>query len=76
MEPDSGEVHGAAIRAKATVMLALPKPGLLTPGAHDYVGDLLLADIAIPHAAFARVGIDTRRLFEQGDLIRVDTGDR
>jgi len=76
MEPDSGEVHGAAIRAKATVTLALPKPGLLTPGAHDYIGDLLLADIAIPHAAFARVGIDTWRLFEQGDLIRVDTGDR
>jgi len=76
MEPDSGEVHGAAIRARATVTLALPKTGLLTPGAHDYVGDLLLADIAIPHAAFARVGIDTRRLFEKGDLIRVDTGDR
>jgi NAD(P)H-hydrate epimerase len=74
VEPDSGEVRGAAIRAQATVTLALPKPGLLAPGAHDYVGELLLADIAIPHAAFARIDLDTRRLFEQGDLVRVEVG--
>jgi hypothetical protein len=32
---------------------------------------LLLADIAIPHAAFERIGVNTWRLFEQGDLVRV-----
>ena len=59
------------IRAAATVTLALPKRGLLASGARDTVGELLLADIGIPHVAFARVGIDTRRLFVDGDLIRV-----
>ena len=72
IEPDSGATPGAAIHAAATVTIALPKPGLLDPKAHSYVGELLLADIAIPHAAFARIGIDTRRLFEEGDLVRVE----
>src|SRR5437762_8040202 len=37
------------IRAVATVTLALPKTGLLTPEAASYVGTLLLADVGIPH---------------------------
>jgi len=76
IEPDTGAAPGEAIHAAATVTLALPKHGLVSAKAHDYVGELLLADIAIPHAAFARIGVDTRRLFEQGDLVRVDTGGR
>jgi NAD(P)H-hydrate epimerase len=72
VEPDSGVVSGVAIRAAATVTLALPKRGLVDAKARDYVGELLLADIAIPHAAFARIGVDTWRLFEQGDLVRVE----
>ena len=76
IEPDTGATPGAAMHAGATVTLALPKPGLTSPKARDYVGELLLADIAIPHAAFARIGVDTWRLFEQGDLLRVDAGDR
>jgi NAD(P)H-hydrate epimerase len=71
IDPDTGAVTGNAIRAAATVTLALPKPGLLAAAARGYVGDLLLADIGTPHAAFARIGIDTWRLFEQGDLVRV-----
>jgi NAD(P)H-hydrate epimerase len=74
IDPDSGAVPGTAIRAEATVTLALPKHGLVSPSARDQVGELLLADIAIPHAAFARIGVATWRLFEQGDLVRVDVG--
>ena len=76
IEPDTGATPGVAIHATATVTLALPKAGLLDPRARVHLGELLLADIAIPHVAFARIGVDTRRLFEQGDLVRVDTGDR
>jgi hydroxyethylthiazole kinase-like uncharacterized protein yjeF len=72
MEPDTGAAAGVAINAAATVTLALPKLGLLDPRAHGYVGELVLADIGIPQAAFARVGVDTWRLFEQGDLVRVE----
>jgi NAD(P)H-hydrate epimerase len=73
IDPDTGEAPGSAIRAAATVTLALPKRGLLAAVARANVGDLLLADIGIPHAAFAKLRLDTWRLFEQGDLVRVMT---
>ena len=71
LDPDTGTGTDVAIHAKATVTLALPKTGLLAAGARGAVGELLLADIGIPHLAFARVGIDTRRLFVDGDLVRI-----
>jgi hydroxyethylthiazole kinase-like uncharacterized protein yjeF len=71
IDPDTGAVPGTAIRATATVTLALPKPGLLTEEAGPYVGQLLLADIGIPHSAFSRTGIDTSSLFVDGDLVRI-----
>ena len=71
VDPDSGAVPGTAIRAAATVTLALPKRGLLAAGAQTYVGALILADIGIPHAAFARIGLETRGLFVDGDLVRI-----
>jgi NAD(P)H-hydrate epimerase len=71
IDPDTGAVPGAAIRAAATVTLALPKPGLFASGARAYVGRLVLADIGVPHAAFERVGVKTWTLFEEGDLVRV-----
>ena len=72
IDPDSGAAPGTAVRATTTVTLALPKTGLLAPRAREYVGDLVLADIAIPHAAFERIGLNTWRLFERGDLVRVE----
>ena len=71
LDPDTGTGTDVAIHAKATVTLALLKTGLLATGARGAVGELLLADIGIPHLAFARVGIDTRRLFVDGDLVRI-----
>ncbi len=71
IDPDIGAVPGTAIRAAATVTLALPKTGLLRPEASPYVGTLLLADVGIPHAAFSRIGVNTSRLFERGDLVRI-----
>lgn len=71
IDPDTGAIPGTAIRAAATVTLALPKPGLLLNETRAWVGELLLADIGIPHAAFNRIGVETRRLFEQGDLVRI-----
>jgi NAD(P)H-hydrate epimerase len=71
VDPDTGATPGTAIRAAATVTLALPKPGLFAADAHEYVGELLLADVGVPHGAFAKLRVDTWRLFEQGDLVRV-----
>jgi hydroxyethylthiazole kinase-like uncharacterized protein yjeF len=71
IDPDTGAVPGNAIRATTTVTLALPKAGLLSGDGIPHVGDLLLADIGIPHVAFARIGVDTSSLFVDGDLVRI-----
>jgi hydroxyethylthiazole kinase-like uncharacterized protein yjeF len=71
LHPDTGEPLGITIRAAVTVTLALPKRGLMTTRSHALVGDLLLADIGIPAQAFDRLAIQTRGLFEQGDLLRI-----
>ena len=71
LQPDTGEPLGITVRAALTVTLALPKSGLVTTRSRALVGELLLADIGIPPQAFDRVGIETRGLFESGDLVRI-----
>lgn len=71
LDPDTGEPLGVAIRAACTVTLALPKAGIVRGPARSLVGELLLADIGIPAAAYERFGIDARRCFVSGDLVRV-----
>ena len=71
LHPDTGEPLGVAIRAALTVTLALPKRGLIAMRSHALVGDLLLADIGIPPQVFDRLTIETRGLFESGDLVRI-----
>jgi NAD(P)H-hydrate epimerase len=71
MHPDTGEPLGVAVRAAVTATLALPKRGLIETRSRALVGDLLLADIGIPPQAFDRLSIETRGLFESGDLVRI-----
>jgi len=71
LHPDTGEPLGVTIRAAITVTLALPKRGLIATRSLALVGDLLLADIGIPPQAFDRLTIETRGLFESGDLVRI-----
>jgi NAD(P)H-hydrate epimerase len=73
LDPDTGLPLGIAIRAACTVTLALPKTGLLVTAARNLVGELLLADIGIPPAAYDRFGIDARGVFAEGDMVRVGT---
>jgi len=71
MHPDTGEPLGVTIRAALTVTLAVPKRGLIATRSRALVAELLLADIGIPPQAFDRLTIETRGLFESGDLIRI-----
>ncbi len=48
LDADTGEVVENAVRARATVTMALPKKGLLKRSAHPWVGRLLVADIGFP----------------------------
>lgn len=47
VEPDTGEVHGAAVRADLTVTFGTHKPGLLIDPAREYAGTVRLIDIGL-----------------------------
>jgi NAD(P)H-hydrate epimerase len=69
----TGTVFEPAIRAAATMTLALPKAGLLAPGVEAQVGELYLADISVPPGLYAEaaLGLEVGPLFAQSDLIRL-----
>ncbi len=69
----TGTVYDPAIRATATMTLALPKAGLLAPGVEAQVGELYLADISVPPALYARppLELEVGPLFARGDIIRL-----
>ena len=49
LSADTHEVEGDAIDAAMTVTLAAPKIPLVVPPADAHAGDLVIADIGIPH---------------------------
>ena len=71
VDVDTGDVIGRAIRASATLTLALPKAGLVRPEAQRFVGDLYLADISVPVALYERMGLGTPLPFAEGQLVRL-----
>jgi NAD(P)H-hydrate epimerase len=73
MDPNTGEKLEPAIRAAATMTLALPKSGLATETARDAVGELYLADIGVPPGLYARPPLNLRvgPLFARADVIRL-----
>ena len=71
LHPDTGEALEPAIRATATVTLALPKAGLLMPRARTWTGDLYLADISVPEQVYRRLGLEVGPIFARSDLIRI-----
>ena len=73
VETTTGEVFMPAIRATATMTLALPKQGLRAPGAEQHVGELYVADISVPPALYAEpaLGIKVGYLFAQDEILRL-----
>ena len=72
VDTTTGTVFDPAVRATATMTLALPKEGLRTPGVETHVGELYLADISVPPELYARfLGIDVRPIFAKSDIIRL-----
>jgi len=72
MDPDSGEASGAAITAGATLTLALPKSGLLTPAGVARSGRLYLGDLGLPSALYTGIGIRTNHPFAAGRVVIMD----
>lgn len=71
-DPDTGEAAAPAIRARATVTLALPKTGLLTEAGRSRAGDLYLADIGLPAALYERLDLTVGAPFSAGRIVRLE----
>ncbi len=69
MDATTGALREPCIRATATLTLALPKTGLLRPGARGVVGSLYLADIGVPPALYRKMGLSVPSLFSRDTLI-------
>ena len=69
----TGNVYEPAIRATATLTLALPKEGLRSGQAREMVGELFLADISVPPELYAgpSLGLEVGPIFAEEDVVRV-----
>lgn len=68
-----GVAFEPAIRATATMTLALPKEGLRARRVAAYVGELYLADIGVPPELYAEPGLklDVGPLFAEAEILRL-----
>jgi NAD(P)H-hydrate epimerase len=73
VDTTTGTVFDPAIKATATLTLALPKEGLRAPGVDPQVGELYLADISVPPSLYAQpaLDLDVGYLFAESDIIRL-----
>lgn len=53
------------LKAQATLTRALPKIGLLSPGAAAVVGRLYVVNISVPPELYRRLGLEVGPLFEE-----------
>ncbi len=67
----TGEVSSPAIKACTTLMLDLPKKGVLEGQARLHTGELFLADLGIPVGVPERMGIAVSGLFSEGPIVRL-----
>ncbi len=71
MDPGSGGVSSPALKATATLALALPLKGVVAHGAEEHRGELYLGDLGVPEMAIRRLGLKVGPIFSESDLIRL-----
>jgi NAD(P)H-hydrate epimerase len=72
MDPDTGDAAGGAVRATATLTLALPKPGLFSETGREFAGRVHLGDIGLPAALYRRLGVEPGTPFAAGRIVRLE----
>jgi hydroxyethylthiazole kinase-like uncharacterized protein yjeF len=73
LDADSGVAYAPTVHADATVTFSLPKAGLLVGDGPRLAGEVWVADIGLPFAAMAAIGVAVPpTLFAAGDLVRLD----
>ncbi|MFO7680814.1 MAG: NAD(P)H-hydrate epimerase [Chloroflexota bacterium] len=73
LELTNGHIFEPAIRATATMTLALPKEGLRYETGRGIAGELYLADISVPPDLYSEPGIDMEVgfIFAKDDIVRL-----
>lgn len=73
VDATTGTVYEPAIKATATMTLALPKQGLRASGVAAQVGELYLADISVPPGLYAEAALtlEVGNLFAESEIIRL-----
>ncbi len=73
VDTTTGSVFDPAIKATATMTLALPKEGLRTAGVAECVGELYLADISVPPELYAEpaLALQVGHIFAANDIVRL-----
>lgn len=73
METTRGEVLQPAVRADATLTLALPKTGFQNPDAAEYLGELYLGDLSIPAELYSRppLNFQVGSIFAEDEILRI-----
>jgi hydroxyethylthiazole kinase-like uncharacterized protein yjeF len=72
---DTG-LRGPCVTADVTVALGAPTEGLAQRISHAYVGDLYLADLGVPMAAWHAAGVVEPPTFPRGPLVRLTAAER
>jgi NAD(P)H-hydrate epimerase len=71
LDTSSGTKFEHIVEADATLTLALPKTGLLTPEAKKYMGKLYIGDISVPPILYSRLGVEVNtNLFARNAVVR------
>jgi len=73
LDATTGVAFDPAIRATATMTLALPKQGLRGAAVSALVGELYLADISVPPGLYRRAPLDlpVEPIFALDDILRI-----
>lgn len=71
----TGTIYSPAIKAAATLTLALPKRGLYDEKVKSFRGRLFLGDISVPPSLYSESSLNlevTSKLFSRGDIVSID----
>jgi len=75
VDTHDGRLFTPHIQATTTLTLALPKRGFRRAEAATACGDLYLADIGVPPALYARMGIEVPALFARNPIVHLHVVD-
>jgi NAD(P)H-hydrate epimerase len=73
IDTTSGTIYKPAIKANATLTLALPKVGLFAQGVPEYTGELFLADISVPPELYSSpsLSLQVGAIFSESDIVKI-----